>query len=133
MQTCCIKFSDIQKYWEHVVCLSKGQESGNLTQMDHRKGGEGYPFLQYPPKASIWVPNTMCKHAAPHSAAPKCTGDMLFVFQKGKSHEINPDSSIKASSGHKKEEKDILLEVDESAKHLAHRLAMVNGKEGRAG
>jgi hypothetical protein len=32
VQTCCTKFSGIQKYWGHV-CLSKGQKSGNLTQM----------------------------------------------------------------------------------------------------
>ena len=45
------------------------------------------PFLQYPPKASIWLPNTMYKHAAPNSAPSKSTGD-AFVFQKGRSQEI---------------------------------------------
>ena len=47
-------------------------------------GGEGHPFLQYPPKASIWVPNIMRKHAAENSApSPKvCVLFTFFVFQQ---------------------------------------------------
>ena len=88
-QTCCTKFNSIQKYWGDMFVFQKCRSQEIWPRWPNRglwwmwKGGEGHPFLQYPHKASIWVPNTMCKYAAPKSTASESTGDM-FVFQKSK-------------------------------------------------